>query len=138
MKHHECARKRAFRSSERLVRAKKRDGQSCKHVNWDDCRSKVGRVRFCIVPRGPVRLGRLSGSWGDSRPSPSTDYTGLATSASSSQMRRRGIPTPTIANVDDRHVIAVQLEVTTLLPDVDAHSAGPGFLSRFFFPPGHF
>ena len=39
MKHHECARKRTFRSSERLVRAKKRDGQSCKHGNWDDCRS---------------------------------------------------------------------------------------------------
>ena len=56
---YETPRKRAFRSSERLVRATKRDGQSYKHRNWDDCRSKVGRVRFRTVPRGPVRLGRL-------------------------------------------------------------------------------
>ena len=68
---HETPRMRAFRSSERLVRATKRDGQSYKHRNWDDCRSKVGRVRFCTVPRGPVRLGRLSAYWGDCRPSPS-------------------------------------------------------------------
>ena len=72
---HETLRKRAFRSSERLVRAKNNDGQSYKHGNWDDCRPKVGRVRFCTVPRGPVQLGRLSGSWGDCRPPPSRPKT---------------------------------------------------------------
>ena len=74
MKYHECARKRAFRSSERLVRAKKREGQLYKHRNWDDCRSKVGRVRFRTVLRRPVRLGRLRASWGDSRPPPSIKH----------------------------------------------------------------
>ena len=74
---HETPRMRAFRSSERLVRAKSSDGQSYKHRNWDDCRSKVGRVRFCTVPRGPVRLGRLSASSGDSRAPPSSSGTSL-------------------------------------------------------------
>ena len=46
-----------------------------KHRNWGDCRSKVGRVRFCTIHRASVRLGRLSGSWGDSRPPPSTSLT---------------------------------------------------------------
>ena len=60
-----------YRSSERLVRAKSNHGQSYKHKHWDDCRSKVGRVCFCSVHWASVRLGWLSGSWGDSRPPPS-------------------------------------------------------------------
>ena len=37
------------------------DGQLCKHGNWDEGRSKVGRVRFCIVPEGPCDWGDLAG-----------------------------------------------------------------------------
>ena len=66
------AQMREYSSSERPVRANSNDGQSYKHRSWGDSRSKVGRVRFCTVHRASVRLGRLSGSWGDSRPLPSS------------------------------------------------------------------
>ena len=43
------------------VRVQDNNGQSNEHRNWDDCRSKVGRVRFCIVPECPCDWGDLAG-----------------------------------------------------------------------------